>query len=109
MHHVYTGTFANTIYVGKTKNLTKRLYVHKSRYRGTVDGSDYFCYVVWRSITESFDDIIWKIEKSFNNEKLAKEYEISLIKKMGNLNEQYSELSQREKFNLYAESLKYND
>lgn len=100
MFHVYTGTFFHSTYVGTTKNLTNRLRNHKSRYNETVDGSDYYCYRVWRMVTESFDDIEWKIVKSFKTKEAAKKYEIQLIEKIGNLNDQHSQTSKSYKENV---------
>ena len=107
MHHVYIGSYANATYVGMTKNLTNRLYTHKARYNQTIDGSDYFCYMVWRNITESFDDIEWKIVKSFKSKEAAKKHEIELIKKIGNLNDQHSDTSQKYKYQMLIESMKH--
>lgn len=95
MYDVYTATILNQNYVGNTENFLQRLSLHKSRYYEQTYGSDAFFYRVARSITESFDDIEWKIVKSFKTKKAAERYEIALIKKIGTLNVQHSPYSKK--------------
>lgn len=90
MFHVYTATFSDSTYVGSTSNMQQRLYVHKARYNNKTHGSNCYVYKVFRSITESFEDIEWTIIKSFRSKEAAKKYEIKMIEKIGNLNTLHS-------------------
>lgn len=86
MYTVYQLSVDGICYFGYTNNLKRRLNVHAARFRGSIGGSHYNLYKVFRALVNDFSVVDVEVLQTFKSKSAAMKYESDLIATFNNVN-----------------------